>query len=579
MSGRAAGIGGKVSRRILWISAIGFLVGWISTIGAKRWLEHTTVQRDAAELLSDRGELGRCEARPAEFVGRTASGWWLFAYDAAGRPRHPDAPPLGLSLDAAARPGDYLTRRASPFWGVAELAFRTSSQGACAWMVAHRRSQRADAWSLASSASVALIAMAATLLGVVLVVVRPLLRRIGEVRALAATVGAASARWPATSLTGDELDDIVAALRQAHDALAADRAALARSKAALEEHIATTAHDLRTPVASLQLAVEHATALAAAGGAGEGSLGALRGALLDAYYMGALVENLHLTTRLRGPAHDVAVVDAVALVRAVAARLRVVARHAGIALECAVPDGAALVRADPLALERAISNLTDNAVRFARGHVALVLERRAGADRPLELTVLDDGPGFEAEALAHAAALGISVEGEAAGPGVASGAPRSRARLGLAVAAQVARGLGATISLRRTEEGSALLLRLPEQRDVGGRREEDQAAHRHHLGVAIGLAPARAQIERGEHDGEAEADQAARDQRAGVRAVVIDERRARRDELGDRGAGADADGGEHEEDGDSGGDAAGARVAQQQRHQLDEHAESLRQRL
>lgn len=561
MSGRAAGIGGKVSRRILWISALGFLIGWISTIGAKRWLEHTTLQRDAAELLSDRGELGRCEARPAEFVGRTASGWWLFAYDAAGRSRHPDAPPLRLPLDAATPLGGTTARRASPFWGVAELAFRTRERGPCAWLVAHRRSQRADAWALASSAAVALLAMAATLLGVVLGVVRPLLRRIGEVRALAGTVGAASARLPEAPLAGDELDDIVAALRQAHDALAAERLALARSKAALEEHVATTAHDLRTPVASLQLAVEHATALAAAGGAGEGALGALRGALLDAYYMGALVENLHLTTRLRGPARAVASVDVVALVRGVATRLAVVARHAGVSLDHAVPDGAALVLADPLALERAISNLADNAVRFARGHVALLLERRAGVDGPLELTVLDDGPGFAAEALAHAAALGIAVEGEA--PGAAEGAPRSRARLGLAVAAQVARGLGATISLRRTDEGSALILRLPEQRDVGRRREEDQGADRHDLGVAIGLAPARAQVERGEHHGEAEADQSARDQGAGVRAVVIDERRARRDELGDRGAGADADGGEHEEDGDSGGDAAGARVAQE----------------
>lgn len=560
MSGRAAGIGGKVSRRILWISAIGFLVGWISTIGAKRWLEHTTVQRDAAELLSDRGELGRCEARPAEFVGRTASGWWLFAYDAAGRSRHPDAPPLRLPLDAATPLGGTTARRASPFWSIAELAFRTRESGPCAWLVAHRRSQRADAWALASSAAVALLAMAATLLGVVLGVVRPLLRRIGEVRVLAGTVGAASPRLPEAPLAGDELDVIVAALRQADAALAAERLALARSQAALEEHVATTAHDLRTPVASLQLAVEHATAEAVVARAGEGALGALRGALLDAYYMGALVENLHLTTRLRGPARAVASVDVVALVRGVATRLAVVARHAGVSLDHAVPDGAALVLADPLALERAISNLADNAVRFARGHVALLLERRAGADRPLELTVLDDGPGFTAEALAHAAALGIAVE-EAPGPGAAEGEPRSRVRLGLAVAAQVARGLGATLSLRRTEEGSALILRLPEQRDVGGRREEDQAAHRHHLGVAIGLAPARAQIERGEHDGEAEADQAARDQGAGVRAVVIDERRARRDELGDRGAGADADGGEHEEDGDAGGDAAGARVA------------------
>lgn len=418
---------------------------------------------DAADLSRDGAELRRCEARPAEFVGRTASGWWVFAYDRAGRPRHPEAPPLQLALDAATPLGDYLTRRASPFWGIAELAFRVRADGPCAWLVAHRRGPRGDVWALVSSAAVALIAMAATLAGVGLGVVRPLLRRIAEVRALAGAVGAAATRWPSAPMAGDELDAIVAALRQADASLAAERAALAQSRAALEEHVAATAHDLRTPVASLQLGVEHALAEAVAAGSSAEAVGALRGALLDAYYVGALMENLHLATRLRGPSHQGAVVDVVALVRGVATRLAVVARHAGRALECAVPDGEALVLADALALERAISNLADNAVRFARGHVALVLERRRGGGA-LELSVHDDGPGFDAAALARAAGLGLRVERQRQEPVAAAGddvPAGSRPRLGLAVAAQVAERLGASLSLRSSAAGSSLTLVLP----------------------------------------------------------------------------------------------------------------------
>lgn len=447
--GARARIGRAVSRRMLGFAALGFLIGLSSTIAAKRWLEYTTVVHDAAELLTRPDELRRCEARPAEFVGRTASGSWLFAYDTAGRALHPDAPLLRMSLDALTRPGDYAARRASPFLSIVELGFRTAARGPCAWMVAHRRSPRFDLRSLFESATLSLVAMAVTLLGVSLGVVRPLLRRIGEVRTLATSVGAAGARFPPVRASGDELDAIVAALRDAHDALCAERDALARSKVALEEHLATTAHDLRTPVTSLQLAVERATSLATGGATAE----ALRGALLDAYYVGALVENLHLTTRLRGaPSGSPRIaVDLAEVVRVISTRLTIVARHTGVSLGCATPDGTVLVDADPLAIERAVSNLADNALRHARRHVALVLERRAHG---FELTVADDGAGFSATGLAHAAALGFAVEGAGSAPSE----PRARARHGLSVTAQVARHLGATLSIQTSPLGSVVTL-------------------------------------------------------------------------------------------------------------------------
>jgi signal transduction histidine kinase len=453
-------IGRAVSRRMLAFAALGFLIGLSSTIAAKRWLEYTTVRRDAAELLARGDELRRCAARPSEFVGRTASGSWLFAYDGAGRASHPDAPPLRLALEPSTAPGAYVARRSSPFLSIAELGFRIAPSGPCAWLVAHRRSPRFDPRSLLESAALALVAMVVTLLGVGLGVVRPLLRRIGEVRALAARVGTGAVRFPPPRATGDELDAIVDALRATHDALAADRGALTRSNAALEEHLATTAHDLRTPVAALQLAVERATSLVQGRDAAE----ALRGAMLDAYYVGGLVENLHLTTRLRGAsaASPVIAMDLTELVRAVSTRAAIVARHAGVSLACATPEGPLPLAADPLAVERAISNLTDNAIRHARRNVALVLERKGAGG--FELTVADDGAGFDESGCAHASALGIAVAGRGQGPPDA----RARSRLGLSVTARIARSLDAEVAIATSASGSVVT--------IAGRRAPAPAA-------------------------------------------------------------------------------------------------------
>lgn len=446
-----------LSRRMLALSALGFLVGLASTFVAKRYIDAESIRDDAEGITARPHEVARCEAAPDEFVGRTASGAWLFAYDPSGTPSHPEAPPLLLRLDPRAPVGGYVVRRSGMLRTRGEVAFRAAERGRCAWFVAHRRTPRFGPEALLGGASLALIAMVATLFAVGRGVVRPLLRRIREVKDLATLVGSAGEGPPIPSAPRDELDDIVDALREAHLALWAERTALARSKAALEAHLSTTAHDLRTPIASLQLALERATALAGSAPAGR----ALRGAVLDAYYVGALVENLHLATRMRGLSlTELPIVDLGEVVRSTGTRLAVVARHAGVALEWATPDEPVWVNADPLALERGISNAIDNAIRHASAHVAVVLE--IGRDG-YELVVRDDGRGFDDEAKRHARSMGLEVRGIGSSGDVHAGI--SRARWGLTVLAEVANAIGASLTIETSTSGT--LLRLTPRPKIG----------------------------------------------------------------------------------------------------------------
>jgi signal transduction histidine kinase len=91
-------------------------------------------------------------------------------------------------------------------------------------------------------------------------------------------------------------------------------------------------------------------------------------------------------------------VDLVALVERVIARHRMIARDRRISLDFAVPDEPTLALGDVTLLERALSNVVHNAVRYndAGGHVAVVLSAKPGA---FTLRVTDDGPGLDPEDL------------------------------------------------------------------------------------------------------------------------------------------------------------------------------------
>ncbi len=148
-------------------------------------------------------------------------------------------------------------------------------------------------------------------------------------------------------------------------------------------HVANLAHGLKTPLATL------AMALAEPGADRDGSLA-------------PLVEGMDRRIRhhlrraraaaLGGPAR--ARVDLAAHVADL--RLALIRIHAGreIAVATAIPDGLG-VACDPQDLDEMLGNLVDNACRWCRGRVA-VSARREGAQ--VVVRVEDDGPGLDAAA-------------------------------------------------------------------------------------------------------------------------------------------------------------------------------------
>lgn len=218
-------------------------------------------------------------------------------------------------------------------------------------------------------------------------------------------------------------DEVTAVAR----ALDADRARieaqvheLEQRDAALVAYIANTTHDVMLPLTVLQghlvaareqlgaarAQSAEASAMGAAtpGGGPRGAVPgvdeALRLAVEESDYLGSLLRNLNARARLdaAGEQRVREPVDLGALVERVIARNRMVARDRRVSLEYAVPDEPVHALGDVTLLERALSNVVHNAVRYndADGHVAVVLASRAGR---FTLRVTDDGPGLDAEDL------------------------------------------------------------------------------------------------------------------------------------------------------------------------------------
>jgi signal transduction histidine kinase len=213
--------------------------------------------------------------------------------------------------------------------------------------------------------------------------------------------------WPAQPVHGDFLAWIpIGVLFTAAAAAGIGLFALARPieriekrRLELQRHLADVAHDLKTPISSLHIALEQAIDENHDAGVGE----LLSSALDDTVYLAALTSNLRLASEMRegwDPSAAGATVDLTEIVDRVVTRAQFFAKRKGIALEVAVPDGATSAGCDAVAAEQAISNVVENAVTHGESgeHVAVLLERKADA---FTLTVVDDGPGVHDSALPH----------------------------------------------------------------------------------------------------------------------------------------------------------------------------------
>jgi len=216
--------------------------------------------------------------------------------------------------------------------------------------------------------------------------------------------------------------------------------ATARERAFLDD----ASHELRTPIAIVRGELELARDRASDDAEQSATLDSV---LEEVERLERLAHNLLVLARSRSgtltggtdPVDLETVVDRAA--RAIARR----ADHRHVEVRC---EGNGVVNGDESALQRAVLNLVDNAVRHAASAVRVtVTEDRTFVD----LVVADDGPGFPADLLPHA--FDRYTRDPAGGGGMG---------LGLAITSAIAAAHGGHVSAtNRPGGGAEVRLRLP----------------------------------------------------------------------------------------------------------------------
>lgn len=402
-----------LQRRMLAAVFVSTWFGGLVILALFSWASIATVSRIVANVLEEEVQTlwgPWCETEPLPTFHRSSTGVRidLFPRDSVNEGyAHPELDPLAHQMAVAfggAQFRYYLTNPDGYGGAVLLLAPPESRCGAIQvrWPMARFRS---SFWLI----TLALAALAA-FLGWALSAregTRPVWSRLTRIARAARHLGDRGYHR-FDDPTPDELGELAAALDRSHERIRANADELLERQTRLERVLSDVAHDVLTPVASLQMLVEAATT--------EDDATERRALLLRALdqtvYLASLTRNLSLAARLREgvdpTAHD-ARVDLSMVVARVTERMRILAERHGTEVAAAVPDGPVWVRCHPVMMEQAVGNLAHNAVRHhdrpEQGHVALVLASSAGR---FELTVLDDGPGVDSAALTRLLARGVS---------------------------------------------------------------------------------------------------------------------------------------------------------------------------
>jgi two-component system sensor histidine kinase MprB len=214
--------------------------------------------------------------------------------------------------------------------------------------------------------------------------------------------------------------------------------ALERSVEAQRHLVADASHELRTPIASLRANIqtlEHAERLPPA------ERESLRADIVQELdELTALVADIVELARGSKPGELVDDVRLDEIVEEVAARGRARAQN-GVAI--AVTTEPTVVRGEPERIQRAISNLVDNALKWSPESATIEIEQSGG-----RVSVRDHGPGFDEADLPHVFERFYRAGSARALPG--SG-------LGLAIVRQAAEAHGGSAQAANAPGGGALL--------------------------------------------------------------------------------------------------------------------------
>ncbi|MCC6735421.1 MAG: hypothetical protein IT534_04765 [Bauldia sp.] len=219
---------------------------------------------------------------------------------------------------------------------------------------------------------------------------------------------------------------------------------LGRLKRQLEfrtRFVSDAAHELRTPLAALQLQLDAASA------GGRDAVPA--DARASVARMSALVAQMLDLARAEAPGETrLAPLSLDEAVRSVVGELLPIAEAKGIDLGGDEAPAETFVLAEPADLHLLLRNLIDNAVRYTPpgGRVDLVAAADSGA---VAFEVRDTGPGIPAAMLERVFDRFVRLDPDTAGTG-----------LGLAIARAAAERMGATLAIRNREDGPGLVVRV-----------------------------------------------------------------------------------------------------------------------
>ncbi len=360
----------------------------------------------------------------------------LFTYREDGTSGWFDAPPLAST-------------EVSTFWMGAQrgtqLRFEIGGPADCAIGLARLRPRRGQ---LRDQAMAVLGATLSMLAGIWLAV-GPLLARMRRLADDVRQSAASMYHQPVRLEADDEVGRLAHAFNDAGSTVRTYVGELQARERTLRQFVADTTHDMAMPLTVVQGHLSNLeTTLSAQNGVTEPTRAEVRAAMRELHYMASLLRNLGIATRLgeTSAALELGPVDVSAVVERVVARHAPLARASGVSLDYAVPEATLTAQTDATLMEQAVSNLTDNAVRYNRagGHVAVVLDR-VGTDG-FALTVTDDGPGVPAEDLP------VLTERWFRGSDARTRRPDGKG-LGLAIASEACERLGLTLTFSRPVEG------------------------------------------------------------------------------------------------------------------------------
>jgi signal transduction histidine kinase len=277
------------------------------------------------------------------------------------------------------------------------------------------------------------------------------------------------ARWRNLALSFAVLGLLAAAVGLA---LAAARREQALARRQIEL-VAGVSHELLTPVAALRSAGENLAAGVVTEPAKVREYGEL--IVREGRRLGGLVEQVLTWAGLqaRGKPATRQPVDAGSLVEAVAAACADEAAAAGVAVETTVAPALPVLAGDRDALERALRNLVENAIRHGRSggwlSVRAELARRDDGAVAVALVVEDRGPGVAAADLPHLFE-----------PFYRGGSTVPGSGLGLALARQIAEAHGGAVRVAGVEpHGARFTLELPASDTRRAAEEAAVAAAKH----------------------------------------------------------------------------------------------------